>query len=215
MNDDIQSKVDEFFSTYRVVKYPKNQILLFPGDTIDKVFYLVSGRVCQYDISYRGDDVIVNTFKPPAFFPMAMVLDEFPSNFFYRSESDVEIRVAPASDVIAFLARNPEATLDLLKRVYIGAEALLKKMVLLMSGTARRRLIYELLTEYRRFGAYAKETGHLYLSEVSLAARSGLSRETVNRELKHLKDHGLIEIKKNKIILRDVDQLTAILETQP
>lgn len=215
MNDDIQRKIDEFFSTYRLVKYPKNQILLFPGDVIDKVYYIVSGRVCQYDISYRGDDVIVNTFKPPAFFPMAMVIDDFSSNFFYRSESDIEVRVAPASDVLVFLQQNPAAAFDLLKRVYIGAESILKKMVLLMSGTARGRLIYELIIEQRRFGAYAKESGHLYVSEVSLAARTGLSRETVNRELKHLKEQGLIEVRKNKIIIVDNRKLEALLESQP
>lgn len=215
MNDDIRRKIDDFFSGYRVVKYPKNQILLFPGDSIDKVFYLVSGRVCQYDISYRGDDVIINTFKPPAFFPMAMVVDEFQSNFFYRTESDTEVRVAPASDVLAFLERTPDATFDLLKRVYIGVESLLKKMVLLMSGTARTRLIYEIVIEHRRFGEYAKQAGHLYLSEVSLAARTGLSRETVNRELKHLKEQHLIEVKKNKLIIIDVDKLEETLESQP
>lgn len=215
MNDDIQRKIEGFFSAYRLVKYPKNQILLFPGDVIDKVYYIVSGRVCRYDISYRGDDVIVNTFKPPAFFPMAMVVDGFTSNFFYRTESEVEVRIAPATDVLDFLHKTPEATFDLLKRVYIGAESLLIKMVLLMSATARARLVYELIIEQRRFGAYAKETGHLYVSEVSLAARTGLSRETVNRELKHLKELGLIEVRKNKIIIIDNQKLEALLESQP
>jgi len=215
MNDDIRHKVDGFFSSYRLAKYPKNQILLFPGDIVDKVYYVVSGRVCQYDISYRGDDVIINTFKPPAFFPMAMVIEGTPSNFFYRCESDVEVRVAPAGDVLQFIHETPEVTFDLLRRVYSGAESMLKKMVLLMSGTARSRLIYEVIVEYRRFGTYAEEAGHLYLSEVSLAARTGLSRETVNRELKRLKDQGLIEVKKNKIIVMNIAKLEAILQSQP
>lgn len=215
MNDDIQRKIDEFFSTHRTVKYPKNQILVFPGDAIDKVYYLVSGRVCQYDISYRGDDVIINTFKQPAFFPMAMVIDRFTSNFFYRAESDIEVRIAPAADVLEFLQRTPDVAFDLLKRVYIGAESLLIKMVLLMSGTARTRLVYELVIEQRRFGDFAQEAGHLYLSEVSLAARTGLSRETVNRELKRLKEQQLIDVRKNKIVILDITGLETLLESQP
>lgn len=201
MSDVIRQKVENFFSQYPLVKYPKEQILLFPGDQTSKVYYIVTGRVCQYDISYRGDEVVVNTFKPFAFFPMAMAMNRFPSNFFYKAESNTEARVAPVSDVIAFMHEYPEVTYDLLSRVYEGIESVLNRMVHLMSGTARSRVAFELLVELKRFGKRAGDKQYIEVSEASIASRSGLSRETVSREMKHLKDKGLVEIKTHRIYI--------------
>lgn len=207
MNDDIYRRITDFFASFPAVRYPRNQILLFPGEDINKIFHVVDGRVCQYSISYRGDMIIVNTFKPPAFFPMAMVMNHTPSNFFYKTEADTIMRVAPAEEVISFLHAEPDVLYDLLSRVYFGVESVLQRMVLLMSGTAKSRLVFELIVEFRRFGNKAQNDGFLEISEASIASRSGLSRETVSREMRHLKAKGVVEIRSGKIFISDLTGL--------
>lgn len=209
--DDIQRKVDTFFGRYPSIEYSKDQILLLPGEVCTKIFYIVSGRVCQYDISYRGDEVIVNTFKPPRYFPMALAINDHDSNFFYKTEVRSELRVAPVADVRAFLKSNPDALYDLLSRVYIGLESILQRMVHLMSGTAKSRVLFELIIEFRRFSDHTDSSGYLDVTEASMASRSGLSRETVNREIRHLKERGLITIERGKIYIRNVSELENLL----
>lgn len=211
MNDDIHAQISDFFSSYPELHYPKDQILIFPTEHVGKVFYMSEGRVCQYGISYRGDEIIVNTFKPPAFFPMSLAIHSTPSNFFYKTEAATIVRVAPARDVVTFVRSDPEIVYDLLSRVYTGIESVLERMLHLMSGTARSRLLFELLVEFKRFGNATDNEGYLEINEASIAARSGLSRETVSREMKHLKAAQLAQIQGGKIYIMNVTALEAQL----
>lgn len=177
------------------------------------MFYLVSGKISQYDISYRGDEIITNLFKPPAFFPMSVALNDSTNQFFYKAETESVVHIAPPREVVAFVKANPDVMFDLLRRVYRGVDGVLGRIVHLMAGTARSRLVYEIVVECRRFGEMSADEKSYVLgvNETQLAARTGLSRETVSREMKQLKDIGAIRIKPHEIDVIDLAKLKAIL----
>lgn len=195
MKNDMQKKLDDFFTKYPKRSYPKGQILVFAGESPQEIFYITKGRVRKYDVSYRGDEVIVNIFKPPAFFPMSWAINNAENAYFYKAEIDSEVHLVPGKDALNFIKENPDVMLDLLSRLYRGMEGLLGRVVHLMSGTARSRLLYELIIESRRFGEKQKDGGYLLkCNESDLAARSGLSRETISREIKTFKELRLINL---------------------
>src|SRR5581483_573042 len=147
-----------------------------------------------------------------AFFPMSWAINRTPNNYFYKTETETRVHIVPADDALAFLKTNPDVMLDLLSRIYRGMDGLFGRMVHLMSGTARSRLIYELIIECRRFGNKTKDGRvKLDMSEVDLAARSGLSRETVSREIHKLKERGWVGITTNAIIVKDMAMLEKTL----
>lgn len=198
MQPEIARKVHESFSQYPRRNYPKGQILVFADESPEHIFYITKGQVRKYDVSYRGEEVIINIFKPPAFFPMSWAINHSPNKYFYKTETEVELHVVPADAALKFLQSNPDVTLDLLGRLYQGLEGMYGRMVHLMSGTARSRLIYELIIECRRFGEKQKNGSYiLKANETDFAARSGLSRETVSRELTKLKTAGWVQAGKN------------------
>lgn len=208
----VSQKIEDFFGQYRLRHYSKGQILILNGDKTDYVYHLLSGKVKQYDVSYRGDEVILNVFKPPAFFPMSLAINKGQNPYIYEAETDIEIRQAPADEVVAFLKLNPDVAFDLLARMYRGVDGLLGRMARLMSSSAKSRLIYELLIEARRFGKeQAGGSTILELNEKDLGARAGLSRETVNRELGKLKKAGLVEVRKADMRLSSLNELEALL----
>lgn len=207
-----QAKIEDFFTQYRLRKYPKGQMLILSGDETDYIYHLVKGRVKEYDVSYRGDEVILNIFKPPAFFPMSLAINKTRNPYIYEAETDVEIRQAPAEDVLKFLKSNPDVMYDLLSRLYRGVDGLLSRMAHLMAGSARSRLLHELILECRRFGEQQKDGSYeLSINEKDLGARAGLSRETVNREASKLKKEGLISIHRNNIHIKDIGALEVML----
>jgi CRP-like cAMP-binding protein len=212
MTADIATKIDNFFTQYPKRSYPKGQILVFAEESPEHIFYMVAGKVRQYAISYRDDEVIVNIFKAPAFFPMSWAINRTTNHYFYKTETESKLHIAPPDDALKFLEANPDVALDLLSRVYHGAEGLMGRLVHLMSGTARSRLIYELIVEARRFGKLNDAASYeLSLSEVDLAARSGLSRETVNRAMRRLKDQKLVSVTDNVIKISNLDDLQKAL----
>ena len=193
MPEEIRQQVDNFFSSYREVTYPKGQLLLLPGDKIDSVFYLESGRVSVYDVSYRGDEIILFTFTPYAYFPMASVINNVENNFFYKSDTEVTFRIAPSEEFKKYIRSNSDMSFHLLSRSYERFESILYRMLHLITGTARQRLIFELLIEYQTYGIGDETTGYIDSSEINIASRAGLSRETVSREMKRLKQAGIVE----------------------
>jgi CRP-like cAMP-binding protein len=210
----VADKVASFFAQYPQRHYPKGQIIIFGGEDPEHIYYLVSGQVRKYDVSYRGDEVIVNIFKTGAFFPMSWAINRMPNRYFYKTELDTELHVAPTDEALAFMRDNPDVMYDLLARLYRGMDGLFGRIVHLMSGTARSRLVYELIIECRRFGV-PQTDGSLRLTanEQDLAARSGLSRETVSREMGKLKHDRLVAVDTTGITIADLQHLETSLGT--
>ena len=203
--------VKAFFAKYPVKRFKKGQIIAYGGEDLPGVFYLVSGTVRQYDITAHGDEVVVNVFKPPAFFPMSWAINRRKNLYFFETLEETVLHQAPAEEAVAFLQNNPNVMFDLLKRLYSGVDGLQRRMAHLMGGSASSRLLFELITECKRFGKRQPDGGYvLAVSEGELASRMGVARETVNRELGKIKNQGLIEYE-HGIHIPDLRKLEAVL----
>lgn len=208
MPPDISQKVEDFFAQYRLQTHKAGHILVHAGDEPSGVYHLISGQVKEYDISDTGYEVVVNVFKPPAFFPMSWAINRTINQYFFETTSPVKLRQAPADEAVAFLKSNPDVTFNLLSRLYSGTDGLLRRMAHLMGGTAKTRLLFELLVESRRFGKKQPDgTIMLSLHQEELANRAGLSRETVSRELTRIKDLGLVEISRQGFHIKNQHKL--------
>ena len=207
MDADIAQKIEQYFSQYKLRRYQKGQIIIFADEEPEYVYYLVSGKVRKYEVSYRGDEVAVNIFMPHTFFPLSWTINRTQNHYFYKAETDAELRIAPVADVVAFIGSDPEVAYGMLRdayRVIIGQQG---RIVQLMAGTAKSRLIYELIAERSRFGIKQDGEYLLTITEGDLAARSGLSRETVNREIRKLKAKDLVAVSRQGIIIKDLANL--------
>ena len=169
---------------------------------------LLSGQVKQYDISSKGLEVVVNIFKPPAFFPMAWAINNTPNTYFYASHNSTALKLAPQEDVLDFIQANNDVLYDLLRRIFLGGEGVQRRMVHMMSSTAKTRIIFELVLSCQRFGEAQPDGSYLLLLyETDLACRVGISRETTSRELNKLKQAGLLDMTRKYIIIKDLDTL--------
>lgn len=212
--DKPEELVWDYFQQHPAKHLGKGQVLLRPGDTITKVPYIESGSIIQYDISSAGNTVIVNAYKPGAFFPMSAVMNHLPTDYFFEAASPTVVRLAPAAHVIAFLHDNPAVTYDLLRRVYRGVDGVLSRTVQLMGGSATSRLVYELINAGYRFGQLNPDGSRfLPMSENDIAKRTGLSRETVNRVGRELKKQKLIRVSVHGIDIPDLAALESLFET--
>lgn len=214
MQGSIHDKLLTHFSQYRQRVYAKGQILIHAGDSPEHVFYMETGRVRQYDISTQGEIVVANVFGPGSFVPMGPVITGSENKYFYEAETDVAVRIAPPHEVLELLKKEPAITYDLLRRLYTGTEVVLGRMIRLMSASARDRLLYELVVECHRFGEkHGKDSYFIAIHEGDLAARTGLSRETVSREIHKISLHGEIMVDRDGIQVNDLKALERRLES--
>ena len=214
LSSDILAKILELFRDCDEKVYSRGDIITFADQEPDGVYLLLSGTVEQYDVTPEGNKMTVNIFKPTAFFPMSWAINKTPNTYFFAALTTVRLKKTSPQRVIDFLQNNPDVTFNLLSRVFSGTDALLRRLALAASGAASHRLIYELLIEAKRFGDAVPKQGEQRLVHIrhnNLAARTGLARETVSRELHRLEDTGYITLVREGIVL-NMAQLEAVLD---
>lgn len=138
---------------------------------------------------------------------MMGVVNKVANQYYFETLTLASIKLAPKEKVLEFIKNEPEVMFDLLKRLYSGIEGVLFKMTQLMSGNAYAKLISVLIISAARFGKNTTDGIHLTTTEKDLATQAGMSRETVSRQLQKLKKEGLIDIKRNSIIIPSINKL--------
>jgi CRP/FNR family transcriptional regulator len=214
MDKPIAEKIERFFSNYPAKSYRKGQILIYRGEEPAGVFFIVSGRVKQYDVSDEGHSVVVNIYKPFNFFPMQWAINKTTNQYFFETITSVKLHQAPAEDAVNFIKENADVMFNLLSRVYSGLDGILRRSAHLMASKANIRILFELITECKRFAQKQKDGSYIIpMHAYELADTAGLSRETVSRELVALKKAGLISVNRRHIIIRDLTKLETELST--
>lgn len=206
MDTKIHEKLESFFTKFKHQTYKKGEILIRADDDPTGIFYLKKGFVKEYAISTKGDEMVVNIFKPISFFPMSWAINNTKNMHFFEAVTDVEVNKSPKEVTIEFIKNNPDILFDLLRRVFRGIDGIMMRMAYLMSGNAYTRLITELIIQTKRFG------NPLRISEKDLAAFAGMTRETVSREMKILKNKGLVLFEKSTIVIKNFEKLEEELE---
>lgn len=188
------TKLEKLFAGAPSRLYAPGNTIVCAGRDPDGVMLIDSGIVEQYDVTAAGNKVVVNRFRPGAFFPMSWALNRTPNEYFFGAADSVTVRYVPAEKVVRFLRQNPDMALDLLSRVFRGTDGMLRRLIVASSAGAAERVSFELLNEAYRFGAAVADSSDrlITIRQQDIAERSGLARETVSRELRKLKKAGLV-----------------------
>lgn len=209
MDAKIIEKLERFYNKYPRKTFSKGEYLIKAGKEPTGIFYLRSGNVRQFALNKNGDEITLNIYKPHTFFPMSYAVDAYKNNHYFMAMDECETSIAPKKDSLVFIKKESDVMFNLLKRLYIGMEGVLSRLEFLMSGNARQKLITVLLISANRFGA--TERGNMSLNikftHQDLAYLSGLSRETVSREMMNLKQQKLINYSGSKFTFFDIKNL--------
>lgn len=213
MNAVIGQKLEDFFSQYKHQRYKKGEILIRADEEPGGIFYLKAGTVKEYTISKKGEELVVNIFKPGAFFPMSWAINNSTNFYYYEALSELEVWRCKKEDAIDYMKSNNDVLYDLLSRVYKGLDGMLLRMVYLMSENAQDRLMTELIIQAKRFGENQKDGSvAVKVTEKDLASQTGMTRETVSRVIKLLKDRGLVSLQKGVLTVHNISSLESELE---
>jgi CRP/FNR family transcriptional regulator len=208
MNPAVSEKLANFFSTFRSQHYQKGEVILEPEMDPTGVYQIKTGSVKMTAITANGMEVVLNTFKAGAFFPMGWALNNTPNAYFYQAAEPVELKKSSKEEFLRLLSDNPDIVYDLMQRIYRGLDGLFMRMEYLMAGSAFARVLTELIIMAKRFGKTQGSGVHLEkITEKELAAQTGITRETVSREFKKLTEKGLIEFKQNELVITNLKEL--------
>jgi CRP-like cAMP-binding protein len=212
MDKVVSDKIEIFFAQFPLKRVNKGHIFIFPQEDPKNIFHLISGKVKVYDINQHGVEIVVMEYNPPSFFPMSWAINESPNDFYYGAKTDITARQAPLKETLEFLKSNNDVLFDLLSRVYKGSNIILRRMAHMMGGSATTRVLYELAIEGKKEAKNSVGTHGIILGETELAARAGLTRETVSRIMKDLKKKNLVAVVGKKIEIIDLNNILTELD---
>lgn len=197
------AKVRGFFQKYPTRTIQRGEIFIRTDEDPPGIFYLKTGLVREYAISPDGEELVVNIFKSGSFFPMSWAINGTQNKYFFEAMSNTEAHLSPRVEAVRFIRNNPDVLFDLLSRVFRGTDGLLRRLVNLMRGDALSKLETELSIGVKRFAYLEGSSLVLRVSQKQLASQTGMSRETVSRQLRELKKIGVVSISRNSIVVKD------------
>ena len=198
--DEILSVIDlSDFAQHALTRmYPKNTVVVREGDRTDSLYIVVAGRVRIYTSDESGKEIVLSESGPGDYFG-EMVLDEGPRAASVMTLEPTQFLVIPKEDFKEFLAKSPEFSLNLIRRLIKRVRTLTNevKSLAVMEVYGRvARLLLDLAVE--RDGALVIEGPP---SPQEMASRVNASPETIGRILGDLSDGGYITAESDRIII--------------
>ncbi len=211
---DLHHKIVRFFENHIPFSVPPETILISSTTRPSFIFFLREGVVQQTVTTIKGNELCLNLYKPGSFFSLMDGLADIPNSYTFTSILSSSGWKAPIEEVKHFIAQNPDVSTDLTIRLLKGLHGLLSKTEKLMEGNALGLLVQTLLSLGTRFSLAGSSDVIITVpfTHQKLAELTGLSRETVTRELSFLKSKHLVSIDAQHITLHNVDQLQSLLD---
>lgn len=174
----------------------RGQVVLYQGEASPYVFVVKRGVARAYSIVESGNEVIIAMFGPGDYFPERLAPNDLPpAMFYYDMMTDGELEVRSQDEHDQFQNDDTHAHARARRR-YLGA---LMHINALAQPTARDRLVHVLRYLALRFGVPVSGKSFtridLKLTQQDLAQICNLSRETVNHEIKHLKERNILTVR--------------------
>ncbi len=194
-----------------VRRLARGQILFSEGEPSDQLFFVRSGRLRVFVASSHGEELVLSVLGPGAALGELSVLDREPRSATVEALEPAELIAVPGDDARALLETSPKA----LRAVAVALAAGMRRL----SGTAAdlvfldlpRRLAKLLLAE-----AVTRPDGtiesRLAMSQTGVAARLGVTRQSLNRALSALAQRSWVTVDGATIRLDDVAALTRFAE---
>jgi CRP/FNR family cyclic AMP-dependent transcriptional regulator len=178
--------------------FPKNTVVVNEGDRTDSLYIVVTGRVKIYVSDEKGKEIVLNDAGPGEYFG-EMVLDEGPRSASVMTLEPTRFLVVPKEDFREFVAKSPEFSLHLIRKLIRRVRALTNdvKSLALMDVYGRvARLLLELAVE--RDGTLVIESRP---TQQEMANRVGASREMISRIVTDLANGGYIAVARDRITI--------------
>lgn len=181
----------------------KKEILFSEGEEAKGFYVILSGKVKLYKISSDGKEQILHVVSAPDSFAEAALFLEGTYPAFAEPLSDSQLLFIPKRDFIQFIEKNPRLSINMIVSLshYLRRFASLIEELSLKEVSSRvAKYLLDLSTKSSREGKNPKEF-ELDLSKTQLALKLGTISETLSRTLAKMKTKGIIDVKKNRILI--------------
>jgi CRP/FNR family transcriptional regulator, cyclic AMP receptor protein len=204
-------QIEQLTARGRTHRYRRNQVIFNEGDPGTALYMIVKGRVKMSQSSPDGKERTLALLSSGDVFGEMALLDEQARSADAVVVEDAELLVVPRKEFLGFIMAQPQVAMSLL----VVLSQRLRHTNLLVHDAAffdvRGRLARVLLDLARGDGE-TEPGGALVcprLTQSELASMVGVTRESVNKWLRHYERNGLITRRRGRLVILDPLRLGA------
>ena len=169
--------------------YDADSVLFLQGERGDYLLVLIEGIVSVYKHDDKGNEIIINYFKPISLIAEPALLQgvPYPSSARFK-ENGTLIKIELEAFKQNFLLKG-QVALNIINSLLSKIQLLQHNIAINISGSAKEKIIYFYKNEFKM--PYS-------LKQYEIASLLNISQETLSRYLKQLQKEGLIEKRGNR-----------------
>lgn len=188
----------------------KGEVLFRKGDEGNTLYIVRKGSIKIVLPSRLGDEVSPAIFAEGDFFGEMALLDGLPRSAHAVALEQTEILALNRKDFFAFLQNSERA----IKAIFSYLSVRIRKMDDLLEDahfltipTRFARRLVELAKKHGSVGRDEKIEIDLRLNQSDLASLVGVTRESINKELRVLREKGIVDMTGSKIKINNMKRL--------
>lgn len=187
----------------------KGGFLFHKGDEGTALYIIFKGMIRIVVPSKLGDEVTLAVLTDGDFFGEMALLDGLPRSADAVAMEDTHLYVLDRSDFLFFLSHHEQAVRAIMQvlslRLRRTDDMVAEVCFMNVSVRLAKKLIDLAVSSHR--GDQGNRPDEVHLTQRELAAMIGVSRETINKELKILRDKGIVTTARNTIVIRNMERL--------
>ena len=201
----------------RARTFARRSPIYLPADAADSVLLLASGRVKICNITAEGKQAILAFVEPGELFGELAVLDESARDEYAEAVEKTTVILIPGEHFRDLMEKHAGLSVGVTKLIGFRRRRIERRLKYLLFRSNRERLVNLLLELAESYGRQTNDglLLDIKLSHQDLASVIGSTRETVTVTLGELQTEGRLVLGRRKIVLTDVEQLAASVETTP
>ena len=202
-------ELERLVAYMRLVRQPARTVLFRKGDPGTHMVVVVRGRVKVCTHSEDGKELVLNLINPGEVVGEIALLDGADRTADAVTLADSDLLILERRDFIPFLQRHPDACMRLFavlcERLRKTSELLEEALFLEGSSRLAKRLVH--LAEIFGKPVPGGVRIDIPLSQQQLGNMVGMSRESMNKQLKQWRHDDLIRIEDGRYVLTNLDAL--------
>lgn len=183
--------------------FPKGEVIFHRGDAGSVLYIIRSGQVKITLFSEQGQEAVLALLMPGDFFGELALFDGRPRSATAIAVEPTETIALHRDDFLEFIRRHPEVTINMfavLSSRLRQTDELLEDTVFLDTPARLAKRLLELADTHGINTEKGTEI-NLRLTQQDLANLVGTTRETVNKELKAMRNRGLVAVERGRITI--------------
>jgi CRP/FNR family transcriptional regulator, cyclic AMP receptor protein len=209
-------EIDQLLAHARVAHYRHGDVIFHKASPGTGMMAVLAGQVRISAPSPDGREIVLNMINPGEIFGEIALLDGKDRTADAVAQTDCELLVIERRSFIPFLISNPEIALRLLAVLCDRLRRTTEQVEDMLFRDLPSRLAKKLLSLAATSGTRSERGVRIAtrLSQRELGAMVGMSRESVNKQLRQWQVEGIIASEEGCILLADERKLRSLAEPE-